>query len=168
MSLPKRITSLLVSNANPIFSLAHKWVPNRLQKHAVLFAINHLAKDFSEQGDLDFMHGKIAKVEINDIGVCWYFTKNEHSTISMLEDNHVQEDVTFSGTLNAMILMASQRVDPDTLFFSRQLQILGDTELGLEIKNLIDQFDISQLMSPLRNVLDRWADALTEDPVMAS
>ena len=168
MSLPKRVTSLLVNNANPIFSLAHKWVPNRLQKHAVLFALNHLAKEFNQQGDLEFMHGKIAKVEITDIDVCWYFTKTEFSPISMLDQSDIKEDVTFSGTLNAMVLMASQKMDPDTLFFNRQLQILGDTELGLEIKNLIDQFDIEQLASPMKHVLDTWADTLINEPLIAS
>ena len=168
MPFPKKISALLVDKANPLFSLAHRLVPNKLQKHAVLFAINHLAKEFNEQGDLDFMHGKVAKVEIKDIGVSWYFTKTEFSSISMLVATDIKEDVTFSGTLNAMVLMASQRVDPDTLFFSRQLQILGDTELGLEIKNLIDQFDISQLASPVRSLLNTWADALTNEPQLAT
>ena len=170
MSLPKRVTTLLVKNANPIFSLAHKLVPNTLQNHAVLFAVNQLAKEFIEQGDLDFMEGKIAKVEISDIGISWFFTKTD-AALKMLhvseQTSNVEADVVFSGTLDAIVLMASQTVDPDTLFFNRQLKILGDTELGLEIKNLIDQFDIDQLHSPVNKILNTWADNILQTGALA-
>ncbi|MGB5009839.1 MAG: SCP2 sterol-binding domain-containing protein [Candidatus Dechloromonas phosphoritropha] len=36
-----------------------------------------------------------------------------------------------------MQLLARQE-DPDTLFFNRELEINGDTELGLIVKNMLD------------------------------
>ena len=61
-----------------------------------------------------------------------------------------------------MILMASQKVDPDTLFFNRELTITGDTNLGLEVKNLIDQFNINLLGGAIKKSLDFWSQSIIE------
>ena len=45
-----------------------------------------------------------------------------------------QEDVSFSGNANDLVLIAARKEDPDTLFFQRRLRIEGDTELGLYVK----------------------------------
>lgn len=167
MLLPKRITTLLVKNANPLFSFAHKLFPNRLENYALLKILNALAKEYLYSGELDFMQDKIAKVTITDLDLSWFFTLSNHENVKnkrliLLNSESSKADVMFSGGLNAMVLMASQKVDPDTLFFKRQLNITGDTELGLEIKNLIDQFDISLLQKPVRQVLDIWSESLLE------
>lgn len=169
MLLPKRVTTLLVNNANPLLNLARRFVPSAVENHAVLYVMNRLAKEFMEQGDLDFMEGKVAKVSIPDLDLHWFFTKqgsqaesNERLALIHSDTSELEADVHFSGTLEAMVLMASQKVDPDTLFFNRQLKITGDTELGLEIKNLIDQFDIQKLHRPMQQVLNLWSDNLLE------
>lgn len=164
---PKRVTSYLVSRANPLLSLVHKCIPNRLEHFAILKLMNTLTKDFLEHGELDFMQGKIANIVIEGVGINWFFTLSEHHNhdnehLLMLDKPDLQADVVFSGTLESMVLMASQKVDPDTLFFKRQLSITGDTELGLEIKNLIDQFDINLLQKPVKKALDIWSDTLLE------
>ncbi len=159
MLLPHLLTSKLVENSSKILSFAHRIVPKPLQNHFVLYQLNHLAKVFMEDGELDFMEGKIARVELRDLSANWYFTKVGKRLV-MLDQETEHTDVEFSGTLNAMVLMASQQVDPDTLFFNRDLKITGDTELGLEIKNLIDQFDLNLLDKPFRKVLDVWSTEL--------
>ena len=40
-----------------------------------------------------------------------------------------------------MLLLATRREDPDTLFFNRRLNIEGDTETGLHVKNLLDSLE---------------------------
>lgn len=166
MLLPKRVTTLLVNNTPPLMSLARNLIPNILENHLVLYLVNHLAKEFIENGDLDFMEGKVAKVSISDIDVHWYFTKESASNslkmVLPVNGKKITPDVVFSGNVNSMILMASQKVDPDTLFFNRNLQVSGDTELGLEIKNLIDQFDLDLLHNPLKKALVTWSDHLLE------
>lgn len=164
MSLPKRVITKLVDHANPLLSLAHRCLPNTLEQHAILFFVNQLAKEFIQQGDMNFMEGKIAKLRVSDIDLHWFFTKpqgQDRLTVVNLNSDAVA-DVTFSGSLDALVLMASQKMDPDTLFFNRELMISGDTELGLEIKNLIDQFEISKLASPVKTVLNVWSDHLLE------
>jgi predicted lipid carrier protein YhbT len=48
----------------------------------------------------------------------------------------------------------SRQEDPDTLFFQRRLTIEGDTELGLEVKNILDALDHENLPFPLKQLLD--------------
>lgn len=85
----------------------------------------------------------------------------------MLEKNEVlttasEADVVFSASLDALVLLASQTVDSDTPFFNRKLKITGDTELGLEIKNLFDQFDLEILDKPFKKILDIWSNQLIQ------
>lgn len=63
-----------------------------------------------------------------------------------------EPDVTFTASLNDLILMAARKEDPDSLFFQRRLKI-GDTELGLEVKNLIDSLEPAVLPALLQRAL---------------
>ena len=152
----------LVSHSNQALSLLHRIVPNPLQNQFVLYQVNTLAQEFIDNDELDFLEGKIAKFEITDVGASWFFSF-DGKKLNMINQDQNQADnseVCFSANTKALVLLASQKVDPDTLFFNRDLQITGDTELGLEIKNLIDLFDISKLNGVIRFALDKWSDLL--------
>jgi len=51
-------------------------------------------------------------------------------------------DVTFTACAADFLRLATRRADPDTLFFERRLRIEGDTETGLQLKNLLDAVDV--------------------------
>ncbi|MFA0424120.1 SCP2 domain-containing protein, partial [Vibrio sp. 10N.222.54.A1] len=76
----------------------------------------------------------------------------------VVADKEVVEDVSFSGNLNDLVLIAGRKEDPDTLFFQRRLSIEGDTELGLEVKNLMDSVDLDLLPTPMKTLLNQLAD----------
>ncbi|MDZ7871346.1 MAG: SCP2 sterol-binding domain-containing protein [Rheinheimera sp.] len=57
-------------------------------------------------------------------------------------------EVLFRANSTELLLLLSQQVDPDTLFFQRRLTILGDTELGLQLKNLLDTLEPDSLLPP--------------------
>jgi predicted lipid carrier protein YhbT len=79
----------------------------------------------------------------------------------MAENNQpCDADVRFSATSDDLLLIAGRKEDPDTLFFQRRLKIEGDTEIGLEVKNLIDALDIDQLPSLVHKVVDGCATIL--------
>ncbi|MCX2959749.1 MAG: SCP2 sterol-binding domain-containing protein, partial [Serratia symbiotica] len=61
---------------------------------------------------------------------------------------HAEADVSFSGDANNLILNAVRKQDPDTLLFQRRLQIEGDTELGLYVKNLMDAIEQESVPAP--------------------
>ncbi|UXY15698.1 SCP2 sterol-binding domain-containing protein [Chitiniphilus purpureus] len=74
-----------------------------------------------------------------------------------------QGDVGFAAAAADYWAMALRREDPDTLFFQRRLRIEGDTELGLQLKNLLDATDwsyaLARLPAPLQHLLRHppWA-----------
>ncbi|MGE5472244.1 MAG: ubiquinone anaerobic biosynthesis accessory factor UbiT [Bacteroidota bacterium] len=49
-----------------------------------------------------------------------------------------EPDLAFAANLSAYLQLLSRQEDPDTLFFNRELEITGDTELGLIVKNMLD------------------------------
>lgn len=55
----------------------------------------------------------------------------------LLAAGPVRWDVRIAASLDDFVLLANQQADPDTLFFQRRLVIEGDTELGLQIRNVI-------------------------------
>jgi predicted lipid carrier protein YhbT len=59
-------------------------------------------------------------------------------------------DLSITGTLHAFLLLAARYEDTDTLFFQRRLQMEGDTELGLEVKNFLDGLDVDSHWLPQR------------------
>ncbi|MFT3735839.1 MAG: SCP2 sterol-binding domain-containing protein [Rhodocyclaceae bacterium] len=56
-------------------------------------------------------------------------------------------DVRFSGKLADLLRIARRQEDPDTLFFQRRLVVEGDTELGLNLKNLLDSIELPRWVS---------------------
>lgn len=160
----KKSTQKAVENSAKLLSIAHRIMPSKVENYFVLHQVKRLSQPFMDDGEIDFLDGKVAEVEIRDIAAKWYFTKIGQQLIMLdLEKAKAispEPDVVFSASVDALVLMASQKVDPDTLFFNRKLRITGDTELGLEIKNLFDQFDLELLDKPFRKVLDAWSDEL--------
>lgn len=153
-----------VENSAKLLSIAHKIMPTKMENYFVLHQVKRLSQPFMDDGEIDFLDRKVAEVEIRDIEAKWYFTKIGQELV-MLDLKKAQAispepDVVFSASVDALVLMASQKVDPDTLFFNRKLRITGDTELGLEIKNLFDQFDLELLDKSFRKVLDGWSEEL--------
>ena len=69
-------------------------------------------------------------------------------------------DVRFGGRSREFLLLALNEEDPDTLFFQRRLQLEGDTELGLEIKNLLYSLDGDLLPDPVHRIASRLAGVL--------
>lgn len=160
----KKAKKKVVENSSSLLSIAHKIMPTKVENYFVLHQVKRLSQPFMDDGEIDFLDNKVAEVEIRDLSAKWYFTKIGQQLV-MLDIAEAQSispepDVVFSASVDALVLMASQKVDPDTLFFNRKLKITGDTELGLEIKNLFDQFDLELLDKPFRKILDTWSDEL--------
>jgi predicted lipid carrier protein YhbT len=56
-------------------------------------------------------------------------------------------DVTFTACAADYLLLATRRVDPDTMFFDRRLLIEGDTDAGLRLKNLLDAVELPRWLT---------------------
>ena len=99
---------------------------------------------------LDPLTGRRLCLRISDTGNDWHFTVNRGRLCR--DSSRRCWDVRISGTLADLLLLASRREDPDTLFFSRRLTLEGETETGLLVKNLLDSLDFD-LDTQLRSLL---------------
>lgn len=151
-----KIRTQLVQNAASILRSPVQLLPKTVQKRALLEALKNVFKEALEDGDFEFLEEKWLKVSIKDMGLSWCISYRDEQLI--VADKEVIEDVSFSGSLNDLVLIAGRKEDPDTLFFQRRLSIEGDTELGLEVKNLMDSVDLDLLPAPMKMLLNQLAD----------
>lgn len=139
-----------------------KYLPKPVQLILAEQVSNHLLKQQVLDGDLDFLDSATLRVQIKDMGFDWSITK-EQKKLKFSRGNDAAE-TTFSGNSKEFLLLASRREDPDTLFFQRRLSIEGDTELGLEVKNLVDSVDMDEFPSAVNHVLYLSADFVENLP----
>ncbi|UTZ22586.1 ubiquinone anaerobic biosynthesis accessory factor UbiT [Vibrio campbellii] len=151
-----KIRSQLVKNAASILRSPVQLLPQTVQKKALLEGLKMVFKEALEDGDFEFLEDKWLKVAIKDLNLAWYISYQDEKLV--VAEKPVQEDVSFSGNLNDLVLIAGRKEDPDTLFFQRRLSIEGDTELGLEVKNLMDSVDLEQLPKAMQVALNQLAD----------
>ena len=161
----------LVKSAPSVLAFPVALVPFFAQKKLLADLLSGLFKEAIEDGDLDFLEDKLLKVEVTDLKLTWFLSfKNEQLVI---KEHSEQVDVTFSGEVNELILIAGRKEDPDTLFFQRRLSIQGDTELGLEVKNLLDNIDYDSLPDLAQQAIQRFSSFVQQgmkapvQPVMA-
>jgi predicted lipid carrier protein YhbT len=122
-------------------------------------------------GDLDELAGRRLGVEATDLGQRWIVAVGQRS-LELLPPA-TQAEAMVRGEVTDLMLLASRLEDADTLFFHRRLQLTGDVELGLLVRNLLDQLPWETLPRPLRTALEggaRLARAAREarEPARAS
>ncbi|KLV04455.1 sterol-binding protein [Photobacterium aquae] len=146
----------LVQRGPALLRVPASFTPFSIQKKVMLEGLGLVFKEALEDGDFEFLEDRWLKVEVRDLGLQWFISfQNEQLVVSQHVD---QEDVSFSGDFHDLLLIAARKEDPDTLFFQRRLRIEGDTELGLEVKNLMDSIDLDSLPGPMKFMLEQSAD----------
>ncbi|MDC5704472.1 SCP2 domain-containing protein [Vibrio europaeus] len=151
-----KIRTQLVQNAASILRSPVHFLPQTVQKKVLLEGLKTVFKEALEDGDFEFLEDKWLKVEVKDLQLSWLISYQDEQIV--VAGKPVKEDVLFSGNLNDLVLIAGRKEDPDTLFFQRRLTIEGDTELGLEVKNLMDSVELESLPKPLQTLLNQLAD----------
>ena len=106
-------------------------------------------------GVLDDMAGRTLGVEVTDLGLHWVVKVGERRLERVEVDG--EAEATVRGTATDLLLLAARLEDADTLFFHRRLQLTGDVELGLAIRNLLDQLPWDSIPLGLRVALNRGA-----------
>jgi len=155
--LPLTVRHKMITVMPKILRPSLRLLPFATQKSLLLPVLSSVFQEALIDGDFEFLQGKWLKIDISDLELKWWLSFDQNKLImasetELLEDN-ITEDVSFSATGDDLILIAGRKQDPDTLFFQRRLKIEGDTELGLEVKNLIDAIDIDQLPSSVHSLV---------------
>ena len=155
-----KIRQHMVQYGPALLRIPVQLTPVSVQQKMMLDVLKQVFKESLEYGDFEFLEDRWLKVSVIDLGLHWFISYQDDQLVVTQECAH--EDVSFSGYCNDFILIAARKEDPDTLFFQRRLQIEGDTELGLEVKNLMDSLDFSTLPRPLMFVLAQLAEFIQQ------
>ena len=141
-----------------LLALPIRAIPGPLHSRSLALVLNRILADALNNGELDFLEGRVLRIAISDLSLEYRLSLREGRLASA--GTQAQPDVHFGGQLREFMLLALNKEDPDTLFFQRRLQLEGDTELGLEIKNFLYTLDEDLLPRPVRSLAERFIDLL--------
>ena len=156
-----KIHSTFVDKAPQVLGVTLRCIPFNLKKQVIEQLLQLQFKHSLEDGDLDFLENRWLKIEVTDLQLIWFVSLIENKLVVSREEI---ADVSFIGNANDLIMIATRRQDPDTLFFQRRLIVEGDTELGLYVKNLMDSIELETMPKPLRITLEKLADLIESAP----
>jgi O2-independent ubiquinone biosynthesis accessory factor UbiT len=117
--------------------------PHTLMLVAGLNIAHRLLKLLPEE-ELRQLEGKLFRIRVIDTGGEASYTYRDGMFRAVLRPER-EPDLAFAAKLSAFLQLLARQEDPDTLFFRRELEITGDTELGLLVKNMLDAVDWPKL-----------------------
>lgn len=125
----------------PLGKLARK-LPQRPLSMALVAALNLAGRRGILPADsLEQLEERTFVVESSDAGLTASFTVRNGQFVAIARPD--TPDLHFTARACDFARLALREEDPDTLFFNRKLDIEGDTELGLIVKNMLDAIDWS-------------------------
>lgn len=130
-------------------------VPRRWQQRGFEQATQATLADFLGSGALADLRGRRVGIEVSDLELRFVVEVHER-TLVVLDPVAIPEALV-RGTLTDLLQLASRHEDADTLFFQRRLTLTGDVELGLTLRNLLDQWPWERFPLATRILLDRGA-----------
>jgi len=89
------------------------------------------------ESELGALEDKLFRVRVLDTGGEAHYTFR-NGLFRPVFSTQREPDLAFAANLSAYLQLMARQEDPDTLFFNRELEITGDTELGLIVKNMLD------------------------------
>lgn len=130
-------------------------LPRSMHSRLLAEALNRSLAAVLRAGALDFLSGRVMLIEVRDAGVSWCLTLNKGRLQAVTGDQ--VPDLTIVATAYDFLDLVAGQVDPDTLVFQRRLVMLGDTELGLRVKNCLDSLDTDAIAMyrPLMSLLEK-------------
>ncbi|WP_369789650.1 SCP2 domain-containing protein [Rouxiella sp. WC2420] len=150
----QKLRAQVVSQGPSLLSVPLRFTPFALKRQLLEQVLGWQFRQALADGDLAFLEGRWLGIEISDLSLYWLMTV-ENGKLRVCEQG--EADVSFIGNANDLLLVAARKEDPDTLFFKRRLRIEGDTELGLNVKNLMDSIEPENMPVLLREGLNRLA-----------
>ncbi len=151
--MSRRLLRLLPPPAR--FAVPLRLLPRRLPQAAARRLVDLILAAPVAAGSLEDLSGRRLGIEVTDLGLRWVLAVDRRQ-VEVLEPDAAAE-ATVRGSATDLLLLASRLEDADTLFFQRRLQLSGDTELGLAVRNLLDQLPWESVPLWLRIVLVRGA-----------
>ncbi|WP_151702353.1 ubiquinone anaerobic biosynthesis accessory factor UbiT [Nitrincola alkalilacustris] len=150
MSLPLSPLKLLPTPR----ALSHQFnrhMPLMLKRKLLEPQFNLIFTEYLEAGDFELLEGRYISLKLRDIELELTFTL-VNNQLRLVDQ---PGEATILGDMAAFMTLARKEEDADGLFFQRRIQVEGDTELGLGVKNLLDSIEWSVDKSPVGKLLLR-------------
>jgi predicted lipid carrier protein YhbT len=116
-------------------------IPENYSTAMIVKSLNILLAQALQEGELDFLQDMSVSVAIIDLKLKFALSLAHEKLVA--SDWQDKDDLNLSGHLYDFMLLASRQEDSDTLFFHRRLKMEGNTDLGLEVKNLLDGMEMN-------------------------
>ena len=151
MPLPKIV--ILPVAAMPV------WVVERASRLALDLVLKRHPTLFDRLGDYS---GRRYLFTPTDLPLAFEVVPADKSIRIYRNGTDAKGDAVVSGPIVTLLALAEGRVDGDALFFSRELEISGDTEAVLALRNALDDsaLDLPRDLAPAAGPLHRpaqWA-----------
>lgn len=130
-----------------LLSMPLRLVPNVVHSSALSLVLNRVFERLLAEGELDFLEGKVLRIAVDDAGIEYRLTKTGDRMAAV--DRQRKVDASIAGSVYDFMVLATRREDHDSLFFQRRLRMEGDTEVGLQLKNLLDSLDYAVPLPPV-------------------
>lgn len=156
-----QLSSVIFKNAPVVLKPLLSIVPFVVQKKALEHTLSQLFAEALIDGDFEFLTDRWLRISVTDLNLDWMVSFDGEKLLVEPQGHPAKPfDVSFSASGDDLLLIAARKEDPDSLFFQRRLIIEGDTELGLEVKNLIDSVELDGLPTFVNSAVNFSAEQI--------
>ena len=163
MLIRNKFMEHVVTAVPMVAAKALPWVPSPVTQFTLEQLLNRFFKQELATGALNFMKQHWIEIQVRELPMSCYISlqllqgQPRLQVRTCPQQANLKAELTLAGDWEDLLLMMTQHVDPDTLFFRRKLTLRGDTELGLELKNFLDTIELkTHLPVPLHH----WSMAM--------
>ena len=126
-----------------LFARVGQRLPQLPPALAVSAALNLALGRLLPREPLTPLLGKRLAIRVSDAGLSLRFSYGERGFYPSF--GGIAADLTISARARDFLALLTREEDADTLFFSRRLQMEGETELGLLVKNTLDAIELPRI-----------------------
>ena len=131
--IKNRLRARVIKAASPVLRLMPLWME---ALGAGVFISHVVSENPRFARKLTELEGKVFLFEATDIKKRFHLHIKDND-IKVVPYMTIAPDVTMRGEVKILAELLLGKIDPDTVFFSRQLEINGDTAAAILFKNLL-------------------------------
>ncbi|MBF0272118.1 MAG: SCP2 sterol-binding domain-containing protein [Magnetococcales bacterium] len=126
-----------------LFALPFQVIPKPVTAVTLGIVLNLFFKRYPELKErLTELSGKVFEFHVEDQNQSFFMEVTDDGEVLIHTYSDSLPHVVMSGKAGAFLELLFSTTDPDSLFFSRQLQLSGETDTGLRFKNILDNVEI--------------------------
>ncbi|MBF0214615.1 MAG: SCP2 sterol-binding domain-containing protein [Magnetococcales bacterium] len=128
---------------SPLFTLPFQLIPKPVTAVTLGIVLNLFFKRYPDLKErLTELSGKVFEFHVEDQSQSFFMEVTHDGEVLIHTYADSLPHVVMSGKVSAFLALLFSTTDPDSLFFSRQLQLSGETDTGLRFKNILDNVEI--------------------------